>query len=294
MRKILSICTLLAGFIAQAQQLKATVVVNAEEVGMTNTQIFKNLETSVTEFINRTDWAGSSKADYTINTAFYLNITQYNDGRFSGTLQVQAARSVFDSNYSSPTLNFNDKDFAFEYQEFQAMNFNPNSFDSNLISVLAFYCNFILGLDADSYVEKGGAKYFSTAQEIVNVAQSSNYKGWKQADGLQNRYFLVTDLLSATFEKFRKGWYEYHFEGLDQMAENTDAGKLGITNALNSLMEVHSVRPNSFVMRTFFDAKADEIVTIYNGGPKVTDADLLNKLSRLSPINSNKWSRIRL
>lgn len=278
----------------QAQQIKATVVVNSEQVGLTNTQIFKNLETSVNEFVNRTDWVGSSKADYTINAAFYINITQYQDGRFSGTLQVQAARPVFNSNYSTPTLNFNDKDFAFEYQEFQAMNFNPNSFDSNLISVLAFYCNFILGLDGDSYAEKGGSKYFAVAQEIVNVAQSSNYKGWKQADGLQNRYFLVTDLLSPTFENFRQGWFHYHFTGLDQMAESAAAGKSGINEGLDFLQKVHNTRPNSFMMRTFFDAKADEIVTIYNGGPANTDPELLNKLSRMSPINSNKWSRIRL
>lgn len=294
MRKILSICALIGSFYTHAQQIKATVVVNAEQVGVTNNQIFRNLETSVNEFVNRTDWVGSRGADYAINAAFYLNITQYNDGKFSGTLQVQAARTVFDSNYSTPLLNFNDKDFAFEYQEFQAMNFNPNSFDSNLISVLAFYCNYILGLDGDSYAEKGGSKYFSVAQEIVTVAQSSNYKGWKQADGLQNRYFLVNDVLSATFENFRKGWYEYHFVGLDQMAADPAAGKQGIVQAINSLLEVHGVRPNTFVMRTFFDTKADEIVTIFNGGPKASDGELLNKLSRLSPINSNKWSRIRL
>ena len=69
------------------------------------------------------------------------------------------------------------------------MNFNPNSFDSNLISSLAFYANMIIGLDADTFSASGGTKYFQKAQEIVNTAQQSNYKGWKQMEGNQNKYF---------------------------------------------------------------------------------------------------------
>ena len=45
----------------------------------------------------------------------------------------------FNSSYSSPVLNFNDKDFVFNYTEFENLIYNPSVFESNLVSVISFY-----------------------------------------------------------------------------------------------------------------------------------------------------------
>ena len=43
----------------------------------------------------------------------------------------------------------------------------------------------------------------------------------------------------------------------------------------------------------FFDAKADEIVSIYSDGPKTKNADRLTaSLRNISPNNNSKWRNI--
>jgi hypothetical protein len=44
-------------------------------------------------------------------------------------------KTNFNSSYSSPLLNYNDKDFNFRYTEFENLVFSPTTFDSNLVSV---------------------------------------------------------------------------------------------------------------------------------------------------------------
>jgi hypothetical protein len=103
----------------------------------------------------------------------------------------------------------------------------------------------------------------------------------------------VNDLLSNTYTPFRESLFEYHFGALDTMADNQKAGKEKIIASLKTLAKVQSVRPNAFLTRIFFDAKSDEIVSMFSGGPNVTITELVDTLNRISPMNSSKWSKIR-
>jgi hypothetical protein len=294
MRKIFFIVALFFFSFTNAQQLNCTVTVNSEAVGQSNNQIFKTLQTALNDFVNRTDWTGQSyDQNERIPCTMFINVTQYNSGQFQASIQVQSARQVFNSSYASPIFNFNDKDFNFDYIEFQNLSYSQGSYDSNLVSVIAFYSFVIIGMDADTFSPSGGTPYFESAQDIVSVAQQGGSKGWTQADGNQNRYFLINDLVSPTYSAFREAMYLYHYKGLDKMAEDTKAGKEGVKAGLDKLNEVNSVRPNAFLTRIFFDAKSDEIVSIFSGGPSIAIADLVDKLNRLSPLNTGKWSSIK-
>ena len=70
-------------------------------------------------------------------------------------------------------------------------------------------------------------------------------------------------------------------------------GKLGIVNAIDTLLKLHKVRPNSLLARTFFDTKTDEIVDIFNGGPGIDTVKVRENLATISPLNSSKWNKIR-
>jgi hypothetical protein len=147
-------------------------------------------------------------------------------------------------------------------------------------------------MDADSFVAESGNTYFETAQNISNVAQQSGYKGWTQADGNQSRYFLINDLLSPTFREVRQTMYDYH-NGLDLMNQDLKASKEKIKKSLLNLSKLNATRPNAFLTRVFFDAKSDEIVSIFSGGPTISITDLVDNLNRISPLNSSKWSSIK-
>ncbi|RTY84917.1 DUF4835 family protein [Flavobacterium sp. GSP27] len=276
----------------QAQQLNCTVTVDAQRLSVTNQQVFKTLQTSISEFVNKTDWTGQTvKQNEKINCSIYITVSANNSDQFIATIQVQSSRPVFNSSYTSPVLNYNDKDFSFRYTEFENLIFNPTSFDSNLVSVLSFYSYVILGMDADTFVMESGNPYFETAQNILNVAQQGGSKGWSQADGNQNRYFLINDILSPAFKQVRQTMFEYH-SGLDLMNQDLKEAKEKIKGSLIDLAKLNASRPNAFLTRVFFDAKSDEIVAVFSGGPSITISDLVDNLNKISPLNSSKWALI--
>jgi hypothetical protein len=222
-----------------------------------------------------------------------INVKQYSNDSFSTSLQVSSSRPIFNSTYSSPVYNYNDKDFNFKYIEFQNLVYNPIQFESNLISVLAFHVYMILGMDADTFALNGGNEYFKQAQTIANYSQQLNGQGWKLEDGLQSRFALIDNLMSPTFKEIRSSMYNYHIGGLDLMQENARKAKAKITSVFTDLNKIHKRRPNSFLMRVFFDAKSDEILDILSGGPSVNITEAVDILNRIAPMHSQKWRKIK-
>ena len=293
MNKIFTILLLLSVGFTQAQQLNCTVKVNSETLANANLQVFKTLETSLNEFINKTDWNGQiMKQSEKINCSMYITILSNNSDQFTATLQVQSSRPIYNSSYSSPVLNYNDKDFSFRYTEFENLLFNPTVFESNLVSVISFYSYVILGMDQDTFLLESGNPNFEIAQNITNVAQQSSYKGWSQIDGNQNRYFLINDMLSGSFSTVRKTALDYH-SGLDLMAKDLKGAKEKIKASLLDLGKLNSSKPNAFLTRIFFDAKSDEILSIFSGGPSITVSDLIDSLNKTSPLNASNWEMIK-
>ncbi len=278
---------------ANAQELNCTITVNTQKLSNANQQVFKTLQTALSEFVNKTQWTGQLyKQNEKINCSMDIVLSAYDSDRYTATITVQSSRLVYNSTYSTPILNYNDKDFSFNYTEFQPLLFNPAEFESNLVSVISFYSYIILGMDADTFVPSGGNSFFETAQNISNVAQQSGYKGWSLSDGLTSRYFLVNDLLSPVYEDLRQSSLQYH-TGLDLMTQDLKAAKEKIKLSLLNVGKLNTVKPNAFLTRVFFDAKSDEIVSIFSGGPSITITDLVESLNKTSPLNSSKWASIK-
>lgn len=277
-----------------AQELEAQVVVNFDRVTAAQNQIFKTFENSVREFLNNTKWTDVEYQPFEkIQCSFFINISAFDSNNFTASLQVMSSRPVFNSGYTTPILNMNDKDFSFRYIEFEPLFYNPNSFDSNLTAVLAYYVNIVLGFDAESYEKKSGSKYFEQAQNITNFAQTSGSPGWRQSDGFNNRFYLIQDLMSNTFDPIKEAFNAYHVEGLDKMHIDVKVGKENVKKAIVDMSKIMSGRPNSFLARMFFDAKSDEIAQVFSGGPNVNIAEMKNILYRASPLNASRWDWLK-
>lgn len=293
MRKFIYLLIVTCSLQSFSQELNCEVIVNAQLTGNENVQVFKTLERQLKEFINNTTWTDKTfKPQERINCSMVINITDYNNDNFQASIQVQSARPVYGSSYSTPVYNYNDKDFNFQYLEFQNMVYNANQFESNLISVLAFHVYMILGMDADTFAPKGGDEYYAQAQVISNYSQQGNYSGWKLEDGNQSRFILIDNVLSDTYKEFRDVMYDYHRKGLDEMSNDAKEGKLSIAKSINALKEMNNRRPNSYLMRVFFDAKAEEIEDVFSGGPTVNISDLVSILTRIAPMHASKWRNI--
>ena len=294
MRNLLIILVLFATSFGFSQELNCNVVVNAQRTGNENLQVFKTLEKQLTEFVNKTQWTKRKfKPQERIDCNIVINVTGQDGENFNGSVQVQSSRPVFGSTYTTPIYNINDKDFAFQYLEFQNLTYNDNQYESNLISVLAFHINMVLGLDAESFSKEGGNTYFKQAQRVVNYSQQENYKGWKLEDGLQSKFALIDNILSPTFSDFRTVMYNYHRKGMDIMSTNDTDAKNEIALALAYFQKMNANRPNSYLARVFFDAKAEEIEQIFSAGPNVDITSLVDLLNRVAPTHASKWRNIK-
>jgi len=295
MRKFLFfIAIFFVGFTISAQELNATVFIDAEQTGQPNQQVFRTLQQQLTEFLNNTTWTNQEvKNQERLDCNFTFIISGYDGTNFVGSMQLQASRPVYGSTYNTPIYNYNDRDISFSYKEFEPLNFNINTFESNLISLVTYQVFTIIGLDAATFELNGGDPYFEIGKQIVNTAASGGNKGWTGTGGTQSRFRYNDALVSNVYAEFHDAMYIYHREGMDLMASDPKAAKNKIVEAIAKLKGINDRRPNSFLLRTFFDAKADELSAIFSGGPSVDITTLVNNLNRMAPTKRSNWTKIK-
>ena len=294
MRNVFTVLILVITFVSlRAQELNCTVTINSDQVSQTNQQIFKTLERSLSDFVNKNKWTNRVyKENERVNAQMFITITDYESDRFSGNIQIQSSRPVYNTSYESPVFNYKDNQLNFQYIEFQPLVFNENVFESNLVAVVAYYVYVILGLDADTFSLEGGTDYYRKAQSIVTQAQGSNYSGWTQTTD-RSRFELVDNLLSNTYKEYRVAMYNYHRKGLDILADNNSTGKQIIAGTMKLFETMINRRPNAFLIQTFFDAKSEEIQNIFSDGPKVDIVKLKETLNKIAPLYSSTWNDIK-
>ena len=294
MRKLILLCLLIFTMTANAQELSCRVTVNTQRINQTNQRAFVTLQRALQEFVNKTQWTDiKARENERINCSFVLTLSSYENNNFKADLQVQASRPVYGSTYPTPLINYQEKDITFSYLENEPIYFNPNTFTSNLSSIIAYYALIIIGLDADTFAPNGGNPYFEQALAVVLNAQSSSDSAWQQ-NGSNNRWQMVTDLLAEDFSGFHKALYTYHRQGLDLMAQDIQKGKNQIGAALLELSQINNSRINRFVSQLFFDAKADEISQLLSGGkPLDKKEEVRAVLLKLAPTRAQEWNQIK-
>jgi len=276
-----------------AQELNCTVTVNSDQVSQGDLPVFKTLERSLNDFVNKNKWTNRTfKENERLNAQMFITVTNYESNRFEGNIQIQSTRPVFNTSYETPIFNYKDGQFSFQYIEFEPLVYNPNVFESNLVAVVSFYIYVMLGMDADTFSLEGGSEYFREAQKIVTQAQGSNYRGWSQT-GDRTRFEMIDDLLSNTYREYHVAMYNYHRKGLDILGDNNSTGKQVIQGTMNLFATMQKRRPNAFLTQIFFETKSDEIASIFSDGPKVDIVKLKETLNRVAPYFSGTWNNIK-
>lgn len=281
---------------AKAQELNCQVDVIYPQIQGVNTAIFDQMKQDIFEFMNNRRWTNDKfTIEERINCSLILNITEAraSSNTYKAELQVISSRPVFNTDYQSPILNLRDKNITFDYFQNTRYNFNPDQFQNNLVSILAFYAYMIIGYDYDTFSLQGGTPYYEQAQRIVQSAQVSNYGGWKAYDGDKNRYWMVEDILHKTFEPLRQTLYDYHRKGLDVMSEQTNVGRQVILGSLQGFTQIHRIKPMAYVTQMFFTAKSDEIVNIFTSAPTPERNTAYEILSKVDPGNLAKYDRMQ-
>lgn len=282
-----------------AQELRCNVTVNSDQIQGTNKSVFNTLEQTLNEYINSTIWTDLTFADQErIECNMMLIVKAVSpEGLFTCEWQIQSRRPVYQTTYTTPVLNMKDDHFIFTYQEFDRIEFQANQFTNNLSALIAYYCYLVIGLDMDTYSRLGGTPYFQVCENIVQSAQSSSLEqaeltGWKAFESNRNRYALINNLMDETFRKYREYVYEYHRLGLDEMATNVTNGRARIASGISVLREVNRARPATYAINTFINAKADELVNIFQKGTTDEKKNVYELLMDIDPTRQATYDKI--
>ena len=285
--------------IIKAQELRARVSVLSNQVANNvDKKTFQTLQTALDNFVNTRKWTSDNFAPQEkIDCSFLLNLKSTGDANvYSASLTIQSARPVFNSSYVCPLVNFQDNDIIFKYAEFQQLEFNDNrvsgtdALASNLTAVIAYYINIILGMDYDSFSQRGGDAYFQKAQNIVNNApEGKDISGWKAFDGTRNRYWLVENLLNGKYTIIHDAIYDYYRLGMDKLYDEEANARIQMLNVLNILNNLNTENPNTMILQFFFQGKSQELINIFSKASPPDKARALEFLQKLDVPNAPKY-----
>lgn len=296
MKKILGLfCLILMNIVASAQELNTRVQILAPTINNANRRTLDVLQNTIRDFMNNNKWTTETYLPQErIDCNLVINITSWDgNANYTAEAQIQSSRPVYGSSYSTTLLNMSDKDFSFNFNEGQSLEFSEQNFISNLSSLLGYYAYTIIGLDKDSFGKLGGTPYYNKVQNLINIAQASGGKGWRAVDGLRNRYWLNENLLNPSFKELRLFIYNYHLNGLDKMQSNIDNGTKSILSALNDLKQMDKQKLGSIFPNVYFAAKADEITNVLSLSSPQDRIKAYNLLSEIDPANIGKYDGLR-
>lgn len=281
-------------FALHAQDFQCQLSINSSQIAGSNRNKFNTLQQELYKFVNDRKWCQYTlKTNERIECAIMINLSEAAGDTYTGTMTIQLQRPIYNTNYKSPVLNFQDKSVKFTYEEGAPLEYAENSNLSQLTSLIAFYLNLFLGLDFDTFSLNGGNAYFNRAQGVVNACQNAPEPGWKSYEtGQRNRYWIIENLTNPTYSKIHDFFYKYHRLGLDMMSESVDVGRASVLDAIRDLNKVNSQKSNIYIVQIVVQAKADEIVNIFKEATPVEKTEVIRLMKQIDPANSAKYNAI--
>ena len=282
----------------RAQELQVRVNINSSSVQGTDKSIFENLQQTLEQFVNERQWTALQFQDNErIQSVFSITVSKYDasSNRFNCTALIQANRPVYNSAYTTTLYNNSDKNFDFDFVQFDQLNYNEEVIDNQLIALFAYYAYLIIGLDLDSFSPMGGTDVLQRCMNLVNNAQDLGFPGWKSFEDSRNRFAIINDYLDEAMRPFRQLQYDYYRQGLDEMAQNVERGRTNVTTALEqNLKKAHEEKPLSLLPQIWTDYKKDELANIYKGkGTQKEKESVYDILFSINASQSPTWDKIK-
>ena len=283
---------------AGAQELFAKIKINSNKVQGTDKSVFENLEQTLTQFVNERQWTQYHfQQNERIVCNFNITISKYDPSTnvFECTALIQANRPVYNSAYNSVLFSNSDKEFNFEFEQFEQLNFNEDNVDNQLTALFAYYAYMIIGMDLDSFAVMGGEDILQKCVNLVNNAQNLQFPGWKAFEDDRNRFALINDYMDPSLKPMRQLQYDYYRLGLDEMESNVERGRTAVSDALEkNLKKAHEDRPMSLLPQIWTEYKNEELSGIYKGkGTQKEKEKVYQILFDINPSQNRYWDKIK-
>ena len=298
MKQLLLLLSLFLPVALQAQELQAKININHQQIQGTDKAVFDNLQQTLEQFVNEKQWTALQfQENERIQVTFNITVTKYDasSNRFTCTALIQASRPVYNSSYTTALYNNRDRNFDFDFAQFDQLNFTEEVIDNQLMALVGYYAYLIIGLDLDSFSPMGGTDVLQRCMNLVNNAQNLEFVGWKSFEDSRNRFAFINDYLDEAMKPFRQLQYDYYRQGLDEMAQNVERGRTNVTTALETLLkQAHEDKPLSLLPQIWTDYKKDELANIYKGkGTQKEKESVYDVLLGINASQSSSWDKIK-
>jgi hypothetical protein len=179
---------------------------------------------------------------------------------YDAQLVLTVQRNIYKTASLTQLFRIKDENWDFNYLRGQSFYHDDQKFN-NLTSFLDYYAYMIIGMDDDSWEPKLGTARFQKAQNVVNLAvSSSSAKGWVDNNILKaSRNTYPAELMNSKYDDFRKAFWIYHFAGIDSIQYGKRTALERVAQAIEMIGKVKKLEVRSFIIKTFFDTKYQEI-----------------------------------
>ena len=166
---------------AVAQEFNMEVSVDQSQVSSASLSYLDNFPDEIESYFNDYDWIDANYQEQErIDAELQIVLLSVDDNyNFQANVVVRAQRPIYNTMQQTTVFLFNDDSWAFQYTPNRALVHDELQFDA-ITTLLDFYAFTILGFDFDSFSELGGTPYFSEAQNILALAQTTSSPGWSR------------------------------------------------------------------------------------------------------------------
>lgn len=291
---ILLAVLLLVGQSLRAQEVEAIVSVNSERLPVKLREEVAGFGDELERYVNETRWVGDGWQGAPIQINFSVSFVQGgDDGSFRANLVVVSQRDIYLSDRYSPLMRVLDEDWNFRYVRNQQFQQNTVGYDP-VTSVIDFYVYLALGLDLDTYGYLGGKDMYERSLQIARRAElEPTADGWSPDEpaGSYSRQNFIRELTNIRFFPLRKFMLNYHYNGLDRLAEYPDIALDSLNAYVTELVQFkNTLVASSTIVRVINDTKHREFADIFTG---YKDKSIWDKLKFLDPTNQSVYEEAR-
>jgi hypothetical protein len=284
---------------AVAQDFSATVIVNFEALPSEARDRLKDFKQQVEDYLNKNKFADDlikEECKILITLQFNFRGTNGFDNYEAqllagGQWLLEDTADVIPPTYITMFRYLDDK-CSFTYNRAMPFIKNDVKFDP-FLSLIDYYAYIILGYNEDSYIPKGGNKYYQKAMDICNKPMTDR-KGWTEAGaGRPSRSELVQELLNSRMEDFRIGYYEYQNKGVDEVFFSKSAKKTAFDVMIKALEKIAAVKKKevkTFNIDYFFEAKSREIAQLFS---YYGDRSVYDKLMKIDQAHQTVYEEFK-
>lgn len=278
-----------------AQELEAEVTLDRSRVSSASLNYLETLPAQVESYLNEYDWTNHNFQEHErIQVDIQITLLSVdNNYNFEASLVVRSQRPIYNSLQKTTLLLYNDENWVFHFSPNQSLIHDELQF-SAFATLLDFYSYLVLGFDFDSFSELGGTPYFTEAQNLVSLAQTTSSAGWSRSGtNRRNRAQVVADLLSPSYEPLRRAIYVYHHRGIDRFLDNPPEARKQVIRALELIQEAKENTTNDLLFDTFFNAKYREITSILEDADPDLRLEAYTLLSEIDQSHLNEYEKLR-